>query len=153
MDSVKVDWGLLSQVSPFRNLRIIAYLQLPEAFRSLSRLSSALSAKASTLRSFLLNQVSIVPSVAPLVWTFLFSRVCLHTSSLNEYLWMNIILWLFSDVLYISFFAEINILRFLIRYSVFKVQAILSNCSHQLPDGSGLEKTRTSDLTLIRRAL
>ena len=33
-------------------LRIIGYLLLPEAFRSLSRLSSALSAKASTLRSF-----------------------------------------------------------------------------------------------------
>ena len=31
------------------------YLHLPVAFRSLSRLSSALSAKASTLRSFLLN--------------------------------------------------------------------------------------------------
>ena len=42
-------------VSPFRYLRIMAYLQLPEAFRSLSRLSSALSAKASTLRSLLLN--------------------------------------------------------------------------------------------------
>ena len=45
------DWGLLSQVSPFRHLRINGYLLLPEAFRSLSRLSSALSAKASTLRS------------------------------------------------------------------------------------------------------
>ena len=43
-------------VSPFRYLRIIGYLLLPEAFRSLSRLSSALSAKASTLRSFLLDQ-------------------------------------------------------------------------------------------------
>ena len=43
---------LLSQVSPFRDLRIKVYLPLPEAFRSLSRLSSALSAKASTLRSF-----------------------------------------------------------------------------------------------------
>ena len=42
-------------VSPFRYLRIRAYLQLPAAFRSLSRLSSALSAKASTLRSFLLD--------------------------------------------------------------------------------------------------
>ena len=38
-------------VSPFRDLRINGYLLLPEAFRSLSRLSSALSAKASTLRS------------------------------------------------------------------------------------------------------
>ena len=35
----------------------IAYLQLTAAFRSLSRLSSALSAKASALRSCLLNQV------------------------------------------------------------------------------------------------
>ena len=43
--------GFLQQVSPFRNLRIIGYLPLPEAYRSLSRLSSALSAKASALRS------------------------------------------------------------------------------------------------------
>ena len=42
-------------VSPFRHLRIKEYLLLPAAFRSLSRLSSALSAKASTLRSFLLD--------------------------------------------------------------------------------------------------
>ena len=44
-------------VSPFRYLRIIVYLPLPAAFRSLSRLSSALSAKASTLRSYQLNQL------------------------------------------------------------------------------------------------
>ena len=55
-----MDWRMddrssSGRVSPFRNLRIRAYLQLPAAFRSLSRLSSALSAKASTLRSFLLN--------------------------------------------------------------------------------------------------
>ena len=39
-------------VSPFGDLRIIAYLQLPEAFRSLSRPSSAPDAKAFPLRSF-----------------------------------------------------------------------------------------------------
>ena len=55
-----MDWrtdtrGLLVWVSPFRYLRIDVYLPLPAAFRSLSRLSSALSAKASTLRSFLLD--------------------------------------------------------------------------------------------------
>ena len=55
MDWRMDDWSLSSRVSPFRYLRIRAYLQLPAAFRSLSRLSSALSAKASTLRSFLLN--------------------------------------------------------------------------------------------------
>ena len=48
-------WGLLMWVSPFRHLRINGYLLLPEAYRSLSRLSSALSAKASTLRSYMLD--------------------------------------------------------------------------------------------------
>ena len=42
-------------VPPFRHLRINAYVQLPGAFRSLSRLSSALSAKASALRLSSLN--------------------------------------------------------------------------------------------------
>jgi hypothetical protein len=55
-----MDWRMdtgafLQWVSPFRYLRIYGYLLLPEAFRSLSRLSSALSAKASTLRSYSLN--------------------------------------------------------------------------------------------------
>ena len=44
-------WSLSMWVSPFRYPWIIRYLLLPTAFRSLSRLSSALSAKASTLRS------------------------------------------------------------------------------------------------------
>ena len=39
-------------VSPFRNLRIIDHLHLPAAYRSLSRLSSAPSAKAFALRPF-----------------------------------------------------------------------------------------------------
>ena len=55
MDWRMDDWSSSSRVSPFRHLRINGYLHLPAAFRSLSRLSSALSAKASTLRSFLLN--------------------------------------------------------------------------------------------------
>ena len=49
------DWSLSSRVSPFRNLRVKDYLHLTVAYRSLSRLSSALSAKASTLRSFSLD--------------------------------------------------------------------------------------------------
>ena len=40
------------RVSTFRHPRIIAHLQLPAAFRSLSRLSSAPGAKASVLRPF-----------------------------------------------------------------------------------------------------
>ena len=37
------------QVTPFGNLRIKAYLPLPEAYRSLSRPSSPVSTKASTV--------------------------------------------------------------------------------------------------------
>ena len=51
-DSVYVTIGFLWWVSPFGNLRIVAYLQLPEAYRSLSRPSSAPDAKAFPLRSF-----------------------------------------------------------------------------------------------------
>ena len=62
MDWRMDDWSSSSRVSPFRHLRINEYLLLPVAFRSLSRLSSALSAKASTLRPFLLNLRSAAPS-------------------------------------------------------------------------------------------
>ena len=59
MCSVHDDCGFHSRVSPFRYLRITGRLHLPGAFRSLSRLSSAPSAKASTLRSFLHNQLPL----------------------------------------------------------------------------------------------
>jgi hypothetical protein len=50
-DSTQDDSVLHCRVSPFGNLRIEAYLQLPEAYRSLSRPSSAPDAKAFPLRS------------------------------------------------------------------------------------------------------
>ena len=60
-----MDWrmdtgGLLLWVSPFGYPWIKGYLLLPTAFRSLSRPSSALSAKASTLRSSSLDYVFTV---------------------------------------------------------------------------------------------
>ena len=55
MDWRMDDRGVLCRVSPFRDLRIKGYLLLPEAFRSLSRLSSALSAKASALCPYCLT--------------------------------------------------------------------------------------------------
>ena len=58
MDWRMDDRGLLCRVSPFGYLRINGYLHLPAAFRSLLRPSSALSAKASTLRSFWLTSSS-----------------------------------------------------------------------------------------------
>ena len=58
-----MDWRADTQVfpvwvSPFRHLRIHGHVLLPAAFRSLSRLSSALSAKASTLCPFCLASIS-----------------------------------------------------------------------------------------------
>ena len=50
-NSMHVTGVLLQWVSPFGNLRIIGYLLLPEAYRSLSRPSSAPDAKAFPLRS------------------------------------------------------------------------------------------------------
>ena len=48
---------MLHRVSPFGDLRIEAYLRLPEAYRSLSRPSSAPDAKAFPLRSYQLDLV------------------------------------------------------------------------------------------------
>ena len=64
-------------VSPFRYPRLIGYLLLPAAFRSLSRLSSALSAKASTLRPFLLNPFPSLYSVTGLGVLFFYRHDCL----------------------------------------------------------------------------
>ena len=55
MYSVNDIWFFTICVSTFRNPRIEAYLQLPVAYRSLSRLSSAPDAKAFSLCSCLLE--------------------------------------------------------------------------------------------------
>ena len=57
-DSMHVDRVLLCRVSPFGNPRVKGYFHLTAAYRRLSRPSSALSAKAFTLRSFSLEQPS-----------------------------------------------------------------------------------------------
>ena len=77
MDSRYRSGGLLHWVSPFGNPRVKGYLLLTVAYRSLSRPSSALSAKASTLRSFLLDLMfllkllskDVLPSVAAQVYS------------------------------------------------------------------------------------
>lgn len=51
------DWSSTSRVAPFGNLRINSYLQIPEAYRSLSRPSSPLRAKASPVYSLLLSSL------------------------------------------------------------------------------------------------
>src|SRR5699024_7702780 len=62
---------IMCWVPPFGNLRFNAYLQLPEAYRCWFRPSSALSAKASTVRPSLLNRnefVSVPPKTAQRVF-------------------------------------------------------------------------------------
>ena len=65
-DSVYVT---LRWVSPFGYLRISAHLQLPEAFRSLSRPSSAPDAKAFPLRSFMLDLSVKLFRDGPISWS------------------------------------------------------------------------------------
>ena len=82
------------RVSPFRYLRLSGYLLLPAAFRSLSRLSSALSARASSLCSFLLNLFFCLLCIALhflqffLLFLFLFR---------HAFTWPSDVLSFFSD--------------------------------------------------------
>ena len=78
MDSVNVDRVLLCRVSPFGNLRIKAHLRLPEAYRSLSRPSSALSAKAFPLRPL---QLDLLWSDSSMSRNSIFLSCSRHTSS------------------------------------------------------------------------
>ena len=62
--STKDLWFFTIGVSPFGDPRVKGYFHLTAAYRRLSRPSSALSAKAFTLRSFSLEQLSL------LFWNF-----------------------------------------------------------------------------------
>ena len=90
-------------VSSFRDLRINAYLQLPEAYRSLSRLSSALSAKASTLRPYYFNRsrndrISWF-SVSSLMYSVTSAGFVFFSFSylvINDEIWISLMSWLIS---------------------------------------------------------
>ena len=97
MDSVQVDRSLSCQVSPFRNLRVKGYLLLTAAYRSLSRLSSALSAKASTLRPSLLYQ-SGLDQVSKSNDRFKSDSVVIYYENLN---YLNTFVFWILDVLLI----------------------------------------------------
>ena len=141
----------LKCVPAFGNLRIIGYLLLPAAYRSLSRPSSAPGAKASALCSLLLDLLlvfSLQPSLSHSFQDKLFSNT--HTSvmcgifyycftrsenflvfSVNQW---NCILrslseptkfWKNTLVIYLDFVFVVNLLiHNLILYSVFKVHSV-----------------------------
>ena len=115
MDWRMDDWSSSSRVSPFRYLRLNGYLLLPAAFRSLSRLSSALSAKASTLRSFLLD---LLTSCISQRWN---TGSCVSKTRLVNF--FTVLLWfIFSDVLIKIFYQSL--------YEVFKVPIVSASQSH-----------------------
>ena len=99
MDSVKDSRFFTVRVSPFGNLRVKAYFQLTAAYRRLSRPSSALSAKAFTLRSFSLEQPSCF---SPLIFrssSKQFQLFCL--SFANNCYWVVILektIWFFFKI-------------------------------------------------------
>ena len=159
-------------VPPFRYLRISGYVLLPAAFRSLSRLSSALSAKASTLRSFLLNLASPFLSYialyrrGPLRFAL---PVCFPQAgkfaSFSLFLFISFFLRRMLShaalgCLFFSFFLMLSIFGFqgtaLICLTGLSAAGsrLLPVCSSFRPfPAHGLKWTRTTDLTLIRRAL
>ena len=129
-------------VSPFRHLRIKGYLLLPVAFRSLSRLSSALSAKASTLRSFLLDLVYSFYSVRN--WVFAFNNADQIASILN----FRSFGLLFSDVLIKNLFIKIFCMKFS-RYNSQRCALPLEIAS-QFPLSGTLCNLLTECLSVIR---
>ena len=75
---------LASRVSPFRDLRIKAFCQLPVAFRRLTRLSSPVIAKASTTCTYSLDPITLSPQhrcqgvIAFRIFNFYFHRTDLR---------------------------------------------------------------------------
>ena len=119
--STHVDGVWLHRVSPFGYLRINAYLPLPEAFRSLSRPSSAPDAKAFTLRSFKLDLVKLL----------VLSRImqALSTEVLFEIVFVTLFLivpQIFFFAYFATFVTPLCCLAFhllcILHCSVFKVQ-------------------------------
>ena len=154
---------LLQWVSPFGNLRIIGYLLLPEAYRSLSRPSSAPDAKAFPLRSFQLdlsnhllilkvelcrqfNRIFEIVIVTHLydVPQLKYTLLCLfrHRTSLLPY---------FTLLLHCSVFKVHCPITFAIRFEDPTFQSGLQIQQQTLFGGP--EWARTTDLAIISRTL
>ena len=129
------------RVSPFGDLRIKAYLRLPEAFRSLSRPSSAISALASTLRSSSLDLACFL--LLPKTYCF---RSLMEEGSHCVYL--GYIVAVSLPLRNLDWILKFSSFRFHFPCAVFKVHDSFPFGKH-----GGLKWTRTTDLTLIRRVL
>ena len=135
-----------SRVPPFGHPGIKAYLQLPQAFRSLSRPSSAISALASTLRSYSLDLprklLSFRPSF-PISFNPAFARSCRSFASSRSYRVPKTVETRYKRSLICSFLS----------CAVFKVRSVFTHAIQLSKRAGGLKWTRTTDLSLIRRVL
>ena len=121
MYSVNDLWFFTISVSTFRNLRIEAYLQLPAAYRSLSRLSSAPDAKAFSLCSSLLELLCTFCKL------FAYIGLLVLSSRIAEYIFKQF--WFLSpsfhnylcfDLAKLYFFVTLNFKLFLERPNWFQ---------------------------------
>ena len=130
-------------VSSFRNLRINAYLQLPEAYRSLSRLSSAPSAKAFALRPCSLDLSNVLSEHLVSSWFSLLPTKIIVTLPFE-----------------IAIFLKKELTIIFVSQLLFSFQGTSWWCSSKpgLPklwfsSHGGPKWTRTIDLTIISRVL
>ena len=115
-DSMHVTWILSTWVTPFGNLRVVGYLHLSAAYRSLSRPSSAPDAKAFTLRS------------SSLILFYLGSKLCeLHFPFIFDGIPSIIIK---ENYLLITIISADKTFVLSLRYSVFKVRCFVSLYCH-----------------------
>ena len=138
-------------VSPFGNPRIEAYLQLPVAYRSLSRPSSAPSAKAFSLRSFSL-ELSLISVLFSITWVSQIGYVVF----LFRYVVVSHFFQLFRKTNLLIDFSFLSS-RFVFLYSIFNVHltrfhSSLLLCSLVGPSGlepptSCLSGTRSNHLS------
>ena len=131
-------------VSSFRNLRINAYLQLPEAYRSLSRLSSAPSAKAFALRPCSLDLSNVLSEHLVSSWFSLLPTKIIVT------LPFEIAIFLKKELTII--FVSQLLFSFQGTSLVMFPQSPVS-CNSDFSSHGGPKWTRTIDLTIISRVL
>ena len=141
------DRSFSCRVSPFRHLRVTGYLLLTAAFRSLSRLSSAPSAKASALRSSLLDLLSSVLAIIQSNGSLVLVKQKFFLSTKNRFSFIGetessaetFVSWFFNFFEFLSKFMQCV---------VFKVQ---SGNLFQISNGD--KEIRTPDPLLARQVL
>ena len=138
MDSVNDIRFFTVCVSTFRNPRIEAYLQLPVAYRSLSRLSSAPDAKAFSLCSCLLELLLInIFDISP--WFSIQELLSTLKNSVFRFVYLAIFTItcaaeiVFLPLINFNFFGKTNLISNFVFFPVNSsslVNLSVSSCSH-----------------------